>query len=68
METKNATIKSTMLGYYEDHGILTALYLDYGDSSVQGFGGYGLDEYSEEEKKRVPHIECGRWVKEILAY
>lgn len=41
METKNAIIESTMLGY-EDHGILTYfLHLNYGGSG-QGFGGYKL--------------------------
>lgn len=38
---KNATIKSTMLGF-EDHGIMTAMiYVDFDDSSI-GFGGYSL--------------------------
>ena len=39
---KNARIESTKLGF--EHGCLTCwLILDYG-GSVQGFGGYGLDE------------------------
>lgn len=38
----NATIDETMLGI-EDHGIFTCvLYLDYGDSSTQGFGTHDL--------------------------
>ena len=42
METKNAKIKSTMLGI-EDHGIMSfMLHLDYGGSG-QGAGGYCLD-------------------------
>lgn len=42
IETKNAKIKSTMLGI-EDHGIMSFyLYLDYG-GSTQGAGGYALD-------------------------
>jgi hypothetical protein len=42
-ETRNAVIIGTMLGI-EDHGILTCyVYLDYGDSGHQGFGGYSLD-------------------------
>lgn len=46
-----AKIESTMLGT-EDHGIFTAyLFVTYGGSG-QGIGGYGLDEYSEEEKRR----------------
>lgn len=41
-ETKNATIKDTMLGF-EGHGILTAMItLDYG-GSCQGYGGYRMD-------------------------
>ena len=54
-EIRNALIEDTMLGI-EDHGIATFfLYLDYGDSSHQGYGGYGLDEYSEKDKKRHGH-------------
>ena len=49
MEIKNAKIESTMLGI-EDHGIMTCyLYLDYGDSGHQGFGGYGLDEPKKDK-------------------
>lgn len=52
MEIKNAQIKSTMLGV-EDHGIMTFyLHLDYGGGG-QGAGGYCLDEWSEEQNKRV---------------
>lgn len=51
METKNATIESTMLGT-EDHGILTFyLSLDYGGSG-QSAGGYGLDDYDKTLKRR----------------
>lgn len=43
IETKNAKITSTMLGF-EDHGIMTLfLNLKYGQSSAQGAGGYCLD-------------------------
>lgn len=42
MEIQNAIIESTSLGY-EGHGIMTCfLYLKYGGSSAQGFGGYNL--------------------------
>jgi len=45
-------IKSTNLGK-EDHGIMTFwLQFDFGGSG-QGFGGYALDDYSEEEKRRI---------------
>ena len=51
METRNAKIQSTMLGY-EDHGIFTfMLYLDYGGVS-QGAGGYSLDGYNKKEETR----------------
>lgn len=43
VEEKNAIIESTMLGI-ESHGMMSFyLYLDYGDSSMQGAGGYCLD-------------------------
>lgn len=45
-EIKNARIESTMLGY-EDHGILTAFVTVGGDGWGCGFGGYGLDQWSE---------------------
>src|SRR4051812_15085485 len=65
METRNATIKSTALGY-EDHGILTVwLNLDYGDSG-QGFGGYALDMYDRDKDTRVSHRSCGEWITAIL--
>jgi len=51
IETRNATIKSTMLGY-EDHGIFTAiLNLDYGGAG-QGFGLCFLDAYNDKTKER----------------
>lgn len=50
MEIKNAKITSTTLGH-EDHGIFTCMiYLDYGDSSGQGFGGYALDIPKKDTK------------------
>jgi hypothetical protein len=52
METKNAVIESTMLGY-ESHGLLTfMLHLDYGGSG-QGAGGYRLDRYDKEKQKTL---------------
>ncbi len=52
MEIKNAKIVSTKLGY-EYHGIFTcSLQLDYGGVR-QSFGGYTLDSYSKELKRRI---------------
>lgn len=52
METKNAIITSTMLGY-EDHGIFTfMIHLNYGGAG-QGAGGYALDQYDKKAEKRV---------------
>ena len=49
---ENGKITNTMLGY-EDHGILTIwLYLTMDGSGI-GYGGYCLDAYDEEQKKRV---------------
>jgi len=44
MEIKNATIKSTTLGF-EGHGLITCfLHLDYSGGG-QAFGGYGMGGY-----------------------
>lgn len=65
METINARIKSTMIGY-EDHGIMTAyLMLEY-DGCGQGFGGYGLDEPGLDGGDRMPTIYCGAFIQEVL--
>jgi len=43
METKNAVVTSTLLGY-EDHGILTCqIFVNYDEHSSQGFGNRVLD-------------------------
>jgi hypothetical protein len=66
VETKNALIESTMLGV-EDHGIMTCyLYLDYGDSSGQGFGGASLDTYDKKKEKRVGHKIGMDYIMSIL--
>lgn len=65
METKNAIINSTMLGY-EDHGIFTAmLMLDFGDST-QGFGGYGLDTYVKSLDQRKGTAYGCQWIINVL--
>jgi len=53
MKIINAQIESTMLGY-EDHGILTiSLTLDFGEGSVQGFGGYSLGSRNNSDGKAL---------------
>jgi len=56
IESKNATITSTMLGK-EDHGIFTfVLHLDYGGSG-QGAGTYALSYGGYDEKEKfVPYM------------
>jgi hypothetical protein len=64
-ETINARIERTELGY-EDHGLLTAwLFLDYGWGG-QGFGGYCLDNYDQENRVRVPTLVCGHFIMAVL--
>ena len=53
--------------YIEDHGILTVLVmLDFG-SSGQGFGGYALDEWSEEDRRRVGTAAGADFVLRLLS-
>ena len=67
IEIKNAKITGTMLGI-EDHGIMTfMLHLKYGESSSQGAGGYGLDEYRKTLDKRVGTAFGMELVKAVLA-
>ena len=49
---ENAQIKSTMLGK-EDHGILTFYLMVEFDGGGCGFGGYSLDQYDADQKKRL---------------
>jgi hypothetical protein len=63
---RNAVIDGTMLGV-EDHGILTAfVYLDYGDGIHQGFGGYALDEYDRERKRRKGTAFGAEFIRDLL--
>lgn len=65
LEIKNAKIKSTSLGV-EDHGIFTAYLNIEGDGWGCGFGGFGLDEYSKNEGKRIGHAFGVDFIKGIL--
>jgi len=49
---ENVTIKSTSLGV-EDHGIFTCNLELSGDGWGCGFGGYALDEWNPEAKRRI---------------
>lgn len=65
IERRNAEIESTMLGF-EDHGILTCfLTLNYGGSG-QGFGGFVLDSWDEEESRRVGIAYGMESIRQIL--
>lgn len=65
IETKNAIIISTYLGF-EDHDIFTCyLNLDYGDL-YQSAGGYALDEYCESTKRRIWHSFGSHLIMQIL--
>jgi hypothetical protein len=62
---KIAKITATTLGL-EGHGILTAmLTADYGGSG-QGVGGFALDAWSEEHKRRVSTSLCGAFITGVL--
>lgn len=58
----NAQIVDITLGY-EDHGILTfGLTLDISDGTHCIFGGYSLDEYDKDTKKRY----CPAYSMELI--
>ena len=61
-EILNAQITNVSLGY-EDHGILTfGLSLNIADGTSCTFGGYALDEYDKETKKRY----CPAYSMELI--
>ena len=65
-QIRNARIRSTQLGI-EDHGVLTAfLHLEYA-GSVQGFGGYALDDWREKEGRRVGTAWGMEFIARVLA-
>lgn len=71
MEIKNARIKSTKLGR-EDHGIMTFMIhiefdcSNFGVSNQCGIGGYALDRYDRETKKRVFSAKGMEAISKIL--
>lgn len=65
MHKEIAKIESTSLGT-EDHGIFTAmLRVNYGGSS-QSIGGYSLDEYDPDLKRRVGTAFGLEFIKRVL--
>lgn len=62
---ENAVIESTMLGE-EDHGIFTCYIHVSGDGWGCGFGGYALDQYDKEQKKRIGTAYGLEFIKRIL--
>lgn len=65
MEIRNAKIISTMLGR-EDHGILTFMvYVEF-DGCGCGIGGYALDHYDRDTKKRVFSVKSMEAISKIL--
>ena len=62
---ENCRIKSTMLGV-EDHGIFTCMLHLEGDGWGCGFGGYGLDMWSDADKRRIGTAYGMEFIKKIL--
>lgn len=58
----NAQIKNVSI-YYEDHGILTfGIAVDISDGTACVIGGYALDEYNKNTKKR----QCCAYSMDLL--
>lgn len=65
-EILNAKILNVSFGY-EDHGILTfSLGLDISGGGCLSFGGYVLDDYDKEKKRRIPTAEGFECLTEIM--
>lgn len=66
MAISNAHITNVSLGY-EDHGILTfGLTLEIAGGGGCIFGGYALDNYNKELKKRIPSASAMKCITEIM--
>ncbi len=65
IETRNAVITSATITS-DDHGCLSSwLFLDYGDSGCQGFGGYAL--YLPAAWKHHQRMSvAGHWIWRVL--
>ena len=63
LNAQNAQIKNVSI-YYEDHGILTFnIAIDISDGTACVIGGYGLDEYNNNTKKR----QCCPYSMDLIA-
>lgn len=62
---ENAEIESTILGT-ESHGIFTCYVMVSGDCWGCGFGGYALDEYDKEAKRRIGTAYGLEFIKCVL--
>lgn len=66
MHKELAKIEDTFLGI-EDHGIFTAqVFVKYGSFGSQGVGGYSLDAYKPEQKKRIGTAFGAEFIKRVL--
>lgn len=62
---ENGKISDTMLGK-EDHGIMTFyLFIEFEIGNC-GFGGYSLDSYDQEKKKRIGTAAGMQAISEIM--
>jgi len=61
-----AKIESTSLGV-EDHGVMTGyLNVSYGNGGAQSIGGYALDEWDPEQKRRVGTAYGLEWIARVI--
>lgn len=65
MTIENVRITNTFLGI-EDHGFLTCYLTVEGSGFGVTIGGYALDSYDKEKKKRIPTQEGFELIKRIL--
>jgi len=65
LKIENAEIASTMLGN-EDHGIFTCYVTVISDGWGCGFGGYALDAYHADKKRRIGTAYGLEFIKRIL--
>ena len=62
---ENVIIEGVMLGF-EDHNIMTCMVYVKGDDRNQGFGGYFLDRYDTQLKRRVGRAYGMEWLMRLM--